>query len=204
MVYGRQSLNMKKIIKLTSTEQNRVEENLLLAYAAVWKLDARYRILKNGIEISEAMQWASLALCHAAQHYDPDRNVKFTTYATATVLNNVRKEAFQEISLMKLHLDDESYIADENYMVETSIDCELESAIKQLAIEFNRIFNLDFDCEKILYLWAEYGTELAPPRVISKITDIPVKEIYKLRARLKKFITKKDNRQLILSTLGVA
>ena len=78
----------KKSVKLTCYQQKIVEENIGFAM----NMGKHYGSLAaaRGVSVEDLQQEACLALCTAAQKYDPKRNVSFVTFAYNYCRKNIQ------------------------------------------------------------------------------------------------------------------
>ena len=77
---------MEQTKKLTTSEQREVENNAGLAIYAINQL---------GLSDNDVNDWygvAMIALCKAAQKYDSNKGVKFSTYAMTVIMNALKTE----------------------------------------------------------------------------------------------------------------
>lgn len=81
-------------VRLTDAERELVESCYRLAWGTaleLWNHSAKMREWLP--DVNDAIGIAELALCHAAQCYNPDNGVKFSTYATRTIKHFLPREA---------------------------------------------------------------------------------------------------------------
>lgn len=74
-------MKQKPSISLTKEQQNLVEDNVKLVY---------HYMNKRCLDSEEYEDLLYIALCKAAQTYDPSHNVKFSTYVYAIFSNEIR------------------------------------------------------------------------------------------------------------------
>lgn len=73
-----------------------IDNNMNLAQALARKF------LGRGTELDDLIQIASLALIKAAERYDPDLDVKFITFATPTIIGEIKKYFRDKAMVIKL------------------------------------------------------------------------------------------------------
>lgn len=83
-------------VKYAQSGDARVRDELVERYVYIAEIIARRftknnRTYSNGAEYEDIYQVACLGLLYAADRYDPDKGVKFATFATPTIIGEVRK-----------------------------------------------------------------------------------------------------------------
>ena len=73
----------KKVEKLTDNQRKLVEENHNLIYKIIYD---------NKLDVEEWYDILAIVLCNAAMLYDPDRDIKFSTYACRSMKNEIYKQ----------------------------------------------------------------------------------------------------------------
>lgn len=79
---------LQEMAALTSEQQDLVVDNLALATDLAYKFSQR----QNSLEFDELISIARYGLVRAAEKYDPSRGVKFSTFAYATIRNEILAE----------------------------------------------------------------------------------------------------------------
>ena len=67
-----------------------IQRYVYIAEIVAKKFTKSNRVYNNGIEYDDIYQVACLGLIYAIDRYDPDKGVKFASYATPTVIGEVR------------------------------------------------------------------------------------------------------------------
>ena len=68
----------------------KIRDELILKYTYMAKILA-YRFVRSGVDYDDLYQVACMGLVLAVERFDPDRGVQFATFATPTVLGELRK-----------------------------------------------------------------------------------------------------------------
>ncbi len=76
--------------ELRRTRDPELREKIIDSYIYIAEILSR-RFINRGIEYEDIYQVACMGIIYAVDRFDPDRDVKFATYATPTVLGEIRK-----------------------------------------------------------------------------------------------------------------
>lgn len=68
----------------------KLRDEIVASYIYIAEILSR-RFINRGVEYDDIYQVACMGILFAAERFDPDRGVKFATYATPTVLGEIRK-----------------------------------------------------------------------------------------------------------------
>lgn len=68
-----------------------IERYVYIAEIVAKKYTKTNRTYNNGIDYDDVYQVACLGLIYAAERFDPDKGVKFATFATPTIIGEVRR-----------------------------------------------------------------------------------------------------------------
>ena len=72
------------------TGDNKVRDELVEKYLYIARILSK-KFVNRGIEYEDIYQVASMGVLYAVERFDPDRGVVFATFATPTVLGEIRK-----------------------------------------------------------------------------------------------------------------
>ncbi|MBR5507647.1 MAG: sigma-70 family RNA polymerase sigma factor [Clostridia bacterium] len=72
------------------TGDTKIRDQLVEKYLYIANILSK-RFINRGIEYEDVFQVASLGILYAVERFDPDRGVVFATFATPTVLGEIRK-----------------------------------------------------------------------------------------------------------------
>ena len=72
------------------TRDPQLRDELVETYIYIAEILSR-RFINRGVEYDDIYQVASLGILYAVERFDPDKGVKFATFATPTVLGEIRK-----------------------------------------------------------------------------------------------------------------
>lgn len=72
------------------TGEKKIRDELLHSYLYIAEILSR-KFINRGIEYDDIYQVACMGVLYAIDRFDPDRGVQFATYATPTVLGEIRK-----------------------------------------------------------------------------------------------------------------
>ncbi len=75
----------------TSIRDEIIEKYVYIAEIIAKKFTKNNRAYNNGIDYDDIYQIACLGLIYAADRFDPDKGVKFATFATPTIIGEVRR-----------------------------------------------------------------------------------------------------------------
>lgn len=117
---------------LTDSQALLVEKNHSLIFSFLKKCN---------LEIDDWYGVAALGLCNAARHFDPDRNIKFSSLAYQCMLNSVRMEMRSQRKLVSASLsleDPISDIEDESLLISETV---YEEADFRDAIAIRSMYN---------------------------------------------------------------
>lgn len=76
--------------KYKETGDSKVRDEIVEKYLYIARILST-RFVNRGIEFEDIFQVASLGILYAVERFDPDRGVVFATFATPTVLGEIRK-----------------------------------------------------------------------------------------------------------------
>lgn len=79
----------------------RLREQLILHHQRLVKVLAA-RFVGAGESLEDLVQVGSIGLIHALDRYDPGQNVRFSTYATPTILGHIRRHLRDQTSAIKV------------------------------------------------------------------------------------------------------
>ena len=68
-----------------------IEKYVYIAEIIAKKFTKNNRLYNNGMDYDDVYQVACLGLIYAAERYDPEKGVKFASYATPTIIGEVRR-----------------------------------------------------------------------------------------------------------------
>ena len=133
------------------TKDKIVRDELIEKYLYIAQILSK-RFMNKGIDYDDIYQVASLGIVYAVERFDPDRGVSFATYATPTVLGEIRKyfrdkgnfikvprtlyEIFYKAERYKHHYGVENMPLDELARVLNLPYSELEKAYKMGDVAF--------------------------------------------------------------------
>ena len=72
------------------TRDKDLRNSIIESYTYIAEILSR-RFINRGVEYDDIYQVACMGIIHAVDRFDPDRGVKFATFATPTVLGEIRK-----------------------------------------------------------------------------------------------------------------
>ena len=72
------------------TRDSKLRDKLVETYIYIAEILSR-RFINRGVEYDDIYQVACLGILYAVERFDPDKGVKFATFATPTVLGEIRK-----------------------------------------------------------------------------------------------------------------
>jgi len=72
------------------TKDKKIREELMNSYLYIAEILSR-KFINRGIEYDDIFQVACMGVMYAIDRFDPDRGVQFATFATPTVLGEIRK-----------------------------------------------------------------------------------------------------------------
>lgn len=72
------------------THDPRLRDELVETYIYIAEILSR-RFINRGVEYDDIYQVASLGILYSVERFDPDKGVKFATFATPTVLGEIRR-----------------------------------------------------------------------------------------------------------------
>ncbi len=72
------------------TRDKELRNSIIESYTYIAEILSR-RFVNRGVEYDDIYQVACMGIIHAVDRFDPDRGVKFATFATPTVLGEIRK-----------------------------------------------------------------------------------------------------------------
>ncbi len=76
--------------KYKETGDKKIRDELIIKYTYMAKILA-YKFVRSGVDYDDLYQVACMGLMLAVERFDPDRGVQFATFATPTVLGELRK-----------------------------------------------------------------------------------------------------------------
>lgn len=118
-----------------------VEQYLPLAYAAARKF------VSYGVELEDLQQVGAMALLKALDRYDPEKGVKFTTFATPCVMGEIRNYIRDRGSAIRLSRDTHAQVIRMRQLQsQLSRDLGREPTMKELAAA------MDISYEELLRL----------------------------------------------------
>ena len=72
------------------TKSKELRNKIVDSYIYIAEILSR-RFINRGIEYDDIFQVACMGLIYAVERFDPDRNVKFATFATPTIMGEIRR-----------------------------------------------------------------------------------------------------------------
>ncbi len=84
-----------------NTKDKTVRDRIVENYIYIAEILSR-RFINRGIEYDDIYQVACIGLLNAVERFDPDRGVKFATFATPTVFGEIRKYFRDKGSFIKI------------------------------------------------------------------------------------------------------
>lgn len=120
-------------------EQNRDEalrEHILKKYLYVAEIVAK-KFMNRGVEFDDLFQVASLALVKAVDRYEPDRGVKFVSFATPTLVGEIKNYFRDKTRMIRISRRDSELIR------------KLDDAKQSLTSEFGRSASPEEIAERI-------------------------------------------------------
>lgn len=72
------------------TKDVKLRDEILSSYIYIAEILSR-KFINRGVEYDDIYQVACLGILYAIERFDPDKGVKFATYATPTVMGEIRK-----------------------------------------------------------------------------------------------------------------
>ena len=83
------------------TKDKKLRDRLVNSYIYIAEILSR-RFINRGIEYDDIYQVACLGILYAVERFDPDKGVKFATFATPTVLGEIRHYFRDKGSFIKI------------------------------------------------------------------------------------------------------
>ena len=83
------------------TGDKKIRDELIIKYTYMAKILA-YKFVRSGVDYDDLYQVACMGLMLAVERFDPDRGVQFATFATPTVLGELRKFLRDKASSIKI------------------------------------------------------------------------------------------------------
>lgn len=84
-----------------STKDKKLRDEIVSSYIYIAEILAR-RFVNRGIEYDDIYQVGCMGILYAVERFDPDKGVKFATYATATVAGEIRRYFRDKGSFIKV------------------------------------------------------------------------------------------------------
>lgn len=72
------------------TRDTRLRDEIVSSYIYIAEILSR-KFINRGVEYDDIYQVACMGILYAVERFDPDKGVKFATYATPTVMGEIRK-----------------------------------------------------------------------------------------------------------------
>lgn len=76
--------------KYRETNDKKIRDDIIQNYMYIAEILSR-KFVNRGIEYDDIFQVACMGILYAVERFDPDKGVKFATYATPTVLGEIRR-----------------------------------------------------------------------------------------------------------------
>lgn len=89
-IQGRREEEYELFIEYRRTGDKSIRNEIVDSYMYIAEILSR-RFVNRGIEYEDIFQIACIGLIYAVERFNPDRGVKFATYATPTVMGEIRK-----------------------------------------------------------------------------------------------------------------
>ncbi len=83
------------------TKDRNLRDEIVEAYMYIAEILSR-KFINRGIDYDDIYQVASLGILYAVERFDPDRGVKFATFATPTILGEIRNYFRDKGSFIKI------------------------------------------------------------------------------------------------------
>lgn len=77
-------------VRYRETKDTKLRDEIVASYIYIAEILSR-RFINRGVEYDDIYQVACMGILFAVERFDPDKGVKFATYATPTVLGEIRK-----------------------------------------------------------------------------------------------------------------
>lgn len=87
--------------KYRLTKDRNLRDEIVEAYMYIAEILSR-KFINRGIDYDDIYQVASLGILYAVERFDPDRGVKFATFATPTILGEIRNYFRDKGSFIKI------------------------------------------------------------------------------------------------------
>lgn len=84
------ALEREMFVKYRIERTNELRNEIVDAYMYIPEILSR-RFVNRGIEYDDIFQIACMGLIYAVERFNPDRGVKFATYATPTIMGEIRR-----------------------------------------------------------------------------------------------------------------
>lgn len=89
-IQGRREEEYELFTEYRRTGDKSIRNEIVDSYMYIAEILSR-RFVNRGIEYEDIFQIACIGLIYAVERFNPDRGVKFATYATPTVMGEIRK-----------------------------------------------------------------------------------------------------------------
>ena len=83
------------------TQDTKLRDEIVSSYIYIAEILSR-KFINRGVEYDDIYQVACLGIVYAVERFDPDKGVKFATYATPTVMGEIRKYFRDKGSFIKI------------------------------------------------------------------------------------------------------
>lgn len=83
------------------TKDTKLRDEIVSSYIYIAEILSR-KFINRGVEYDDIYQVACLGIVYAVERFDPDKGVKFATYATPTVMGEIRKYFRDKGSFIKI------------------------------------------------------------------------------------------------------
>ncbi len=87
--------------KYKETKDKKIRDELVIRYTYMARILA-HRFTKSGIEFDDIYQVACVGVVLAVERFDPDRGVQFATFATPTILGEIRRFMRDKANCIKI------------------------------------------------------------------------------------------------------
>ena len=181
--------------KLTPEQIELVEKNMSLSKAIPIKLNNEFHFDRNGFEMEDLIQIASMTITECALKYNPDdeRNASFTTYTITAIRNNIIKHVSRT---QKKHRKEEEHIKH----IESGLEAEIKAtetqvypiSLNALAEKLDRQIYKNCEPEISTLEVLKMLSEGDKPRDIAKRFNVDVQHVYGVIGKIRYTIRRNE------------
>ena len=91
----------EKFSEYKKTRSPKLRDELIHSYIYIAEILSR-KFINRGLEYEDIYQVACLGVVYAVERFDPDRGIKFATFATPTVMGEIRKHFRDKGNFIKI------------------------------------------------------------------------------------------------------